>query len=113
MISAEAEAKRERDEEILEEEYVCKANNYFFRKLSPFNLYGVEGDHANANTKKFKPTGLKNKNIFKRLDEICQVSFTCGFCHSIRTWHQNRAPKRWIPKCFYTIGRQFIPSRRR
>ncbi|MDB4430521.1 hypothetical protein N9140_01030 [bacterium] len=46
LISAEAEAKRERDETILEEDYVCKDNNYSFRKLSPFNLYGVEGDHA-------------------------------------------------------------------
>ena len=113
LISAEAEAKRERNEEILEEDYVCKDNNYSFRKLSPFNLYGVEGDHANANTKKFNPADLWSKNIFKRLDEICQVAFTCGFCHSIRTWHQNRAPKNWIPKCFYTIGRQFIPRRRR
>ena len=113
LISAEAEGRRERNETILEEDYVCKDNNYSFMKLSPFNLYGVDGDHANANTKKCNPANLRNKNIFKRLDEICQVAFTCGFCHSIRTWHQNRAPKNWIPKCFYTIGRQIIPSRRR
>ena len=110
LVSRKAEQKRENDEELTEEDYVCK--NVSLANKSPYEYYSISGDHKDDSKKKFDPTNAKNKNVFDRIDELCTVAMTCAFCHSIRTWHQNRATSRKlkIKRCFYTIGNQIFKA---
>ena len=110
LVSREAEQRRENDEELTEEDFVCK--NVSLANKSPYEYYSIDGDHKDDKKKKFNPTEAKNKNVFDRIDELCTVAMTCTFCHSIRTWHQRRATSRKlkIQRCFYTIGSQIFKA---
>jgi len=110
LVSREAEQRRENDEELTEEDFVCK--NVSLANKSPYEYYSISGDHKDDKKKKFNPTDAKNKNVFDRIDELCTVAMTCAFCHSIRTWHQRRATSRKlkIQRCFYTIGSQIFKA---
>jgi len=110
LVSREAEQRRENDEELTEEDFVCK--NVSLANKSPYDYYSISGDHKDDKKKKFNPTNAKGKNVFDRIDELCTVAMTCAFCHSIRTWHQNRATSRKlkIQRCFYTIGSQIFKA---
>jgi len=110
LVSREAEQRRDRGDTLTEEDFVCNEKTVSLRNKAPFQYYSISGDHEDESKKKFTPSEAKDKNVFKRIDELCTVVMTCYFCHSIRTWHQNRATSRKlkIKRCFYTIGSQIL-----
>jgi len=112
LVSHEAEQRRDNNEALTEKDYVCNKKTVSLKNKAPYDYYSISGDHEDESKKKFNPADAKNKNVFDRIDELCKVAMTCNFCHSIRTWHQNRATnkKLKIKRCFYITGSQILKT---
>ena len=88
LVSREAEQRREGGETLTEDDYVCKAADFCFRRLAPIEYGGIGGDHDNDALKNWDPTRTASQNIFDMYDELIMCPWHCDYCHAVRQSHQ-------------------------
>ena len=80
------------------DEFVCKDSDHDFRNLPPLELYAIDGDHHGG--KNHETSGLFKGNSIVMINELCSyITFTCKFCHFIRSWHQIKGTHE---RCYHT-----------
>ena len=80
------------------DEFVCKDSDHDFRNLPPLELYAIDGDHHGGKTD--DTSRLVYGNSIVMINELCSyITFTCKFCHNIRSWHQRKGTHE---RCYHT-----------
>lgn len=88
------------NEVLTEEDYVCKAADFCFRRLAPIEYGGVGGDHDNDALKNWNPSHTGGQNIFDMYDELVMCPWHCDYCHAAR---QSNQVKGSAARCYFLL----------